>query len=188
MSREYIFYPAFIDAETKKIKPLLFSEDGTPQSIMWRSGSFIDGDYFTQNFYMTTNDDYDEKYKSYFCGHYDSLNKNAPTYVYKLSLADLCSVGEKGGFVNGYVEIEEAEMFYASESPQEYYYWEMSRPICAELYAELPKIKQEQYVRFATIDKYSPGYICNHLLEILDDMMIPYNCKGEKIILMEYSF
>ena len=33
MGREYVFYPAFQDAETKKIKPLFFDEEGKPESV-----------------------------------------------------------------------------------------------------------------------------------------------------------
>ena len=65
MGREYVFYPAFQDAETKKIKPLFFDEEGKPESVYWRSGSFIDGNFFTENFPMTVREDYEEKYQEY---------------------------------------------------------------------------------------------------------------------------
>ena len=188
MSRVYIFYPAFRDAETKKIKPLLFTEGGEPASVMWRSGSFIDGHYFTDNFLMTTREDYEEKYQSFFCDGYTTLSEDAPTYVYEISENTLLSVGANDGLVSGYALLEDMEMYDASEYPQEYFYWQMGKPISAELYAELPKGKQNKYGRFATIDRYGAEYICGHLAEILEDIDIPYNCKGEKIMLMQYSF
>ena len=188
MGREYIFYPAFKDAETKKIKPLLFKDNGEPASVMWRSGSFIDGNYFTENFPMTTKEDYEEKYQSFFCDGYTELSENAPTYVYEISEDRLYSIGDSDGLVNGYALLEDMEMYYASECPQEYFYWQMGSPISAELYAELPKSKQNKYGRFATIDRYSAEYICGHLAEILEDILVPYNWKGEKCMLMLYSF
>ena len=84
--------------------------------------------------------------------------------------------------------LDEMEFYYASDCPQEYLYWNMTKPIPAEMYAELPKSKQNKYGRFAAIDTYSNGYICNVLAEILNDIITPYNWKGEKIMLMLYSF
>lgn len=188
MSREYIFYPAFQDAETKKIKPLFFDEEGKPESVYWRSGSFINGDFFTENFPMTVRENYEEKYQEYFCDGYTCISEDAPTYVYKITEDELNHIGKSHGLISGYALLDEMEFYYASDCPQEYLYWNMTKPIPAEMYAELPKSKQNKYGRFAAIDRYSNEYICDILAEVLGDIITPYNWKGEKIMLMLYSF
>lgn len=188
MGREYVFYPAFQDAETKKIKPLFFDEEGKPESVYWRSGSFINGNFFTENFPMTVREDYEEKYQEYFCDGYTCLSEDAPTYVYKITEEELNHIGKSHGLISGYALLDEMEIYYASDCPQEYLYWNMTKPIPAEMYAELPKSKQNKYGRFAVIDTYSNEYICDILAEVLNDIITPYNWKGEKIMLMLYSF
>lgn len=188
MGREYIFYPAFQDADTGKIKPLLFDENGEPEYIYWRSGSFINGDFFTSEFPMTVRDEYEDKYQDFFCDNYTGINENAPTYVYKITDTQLNSIGRNYGLVSGYALLDEMEMFYTAEFPQEYFYWEMTKPIPAELYAELPNSKRNKYGRFATVDTYSEQYICSILVEVLDHIQVPFKWNGEKIMLMLYSF
>lgn len=188
MSREYIFYPAFQDAETNKIKPLLFNKEGKPESVFWRSGSFINGRFFTDEFPMTTRDEYEKEYEKFFCDNYADLSKDAPSYVYKITETELNHIGKTYGLISGYALLDEIEMFYMSDCPQEYYYWDMTKPIPAEVYAELPKSKQNKYGRFATIDTYGEQYVCNILAEVLGHIEVPFSWKGEKIMLMLYSF
>ena len=49
MGSEYIFYPAFRRKEDGKYIPLLYNTDGKPADVFWRSKSFIDGNFFTEN-------------------------------------------------------------------------------------------------------------------------------------------
>lgn len=190
MGSEYIFFPAYIDNKTKKIHPVMFGLDGKPECIMWRSRSFIDGDFFTNNFRMITREDIADEYADFFCGRYENLSEseNAPTYTYLLTDNDIYQNGQNDGLVSGYALVEELGGYYQSDERQEYYCWHMTRPIPVELYAELPPKQQKRYAKFAMVDRYSSDYICGHLAEIISDIILPFNIDGTVCVLMMYSF
>ena len=189
MSRELIFYPAFKDSKSNKYKPLLLDAEGNPASIFWRSGSFIDLNYFTTEIPMTKSDEFEDSCKDYFTGRYDNLGgESSPTYVYVLTKDLLEKVGQSFGLVSGYALLDEMKIFYECDCPQEYFFWEMEKPIPAELYAELPEEERKKYGRFSTIDCYSKEYVCNILSEVLADIDVPYEWDGDKVILVLFSF
>ena len=84
--------------------------------------SFIDGNFFTENFPMTVREDYEEKYQEYFCDGYTCLSEDAPTYVYKITEDELNHIGKSHGLISGYALLDEMEFYYASDCPQEYLY------------------------------------------------------------------
>lgn len=188
MGREYIFYPAFRRKEDDKIVPLLFDTKGEPESIFWRSGSFIDGDFFIKNFPMINKDEFGEGFAEKWEDVFNDIRTNDMTYIYEITEPELCRIGESCGLVSGYAPLDDIEMYYKSDYPQEYYYWQMEKPIPAELYAEMPKSKQDEYGKFATIDTYSSEYICGILAEVLNDIIVPWDWEGYKTMVMLYSF
>ena len=198
MSRELYFYPAFKSEETGKIVPLLKDVNNEPASIMYRSGSFVDLNFFINELPMISRNDFDDSCKDYFVGAYDDLylassdkNRNvddAPTYVYSIKESQLALYGSTHGLISGYALLEEIQTFYVSEDQQEYYHWEMQKPIPAELYAELPTDMQKKYGKFSTIDYYGKEYVCSILYEVLSDLDVPYEWKGDRYILVYYSF
>lgn len=187
MGSEYIFYPAFKRKEDGKYIPLLYNTDGKPTDVFWRSRSFIDGDFFTENFRMLGRDEFGEGFEEWG-NRCKELSDNAPTYIYELTESELGNYGSTYGLVKGYVPLEEMEIYHMADSPQEYYYWQMSEPLPAEVYAEMPKSKQNKYGRFAHINTYGHEYICSLLSEILFGIITPYTWEGDKVMLMLYSF
>ena len=191
MSRELIFYPAYKDLDTGKYKPLILDNEGDPASIFWRSGSFIDLDFFTNELRMLHNSEFEESCREYFVGSYNFTGEaptdDDPTYIYELEMGLLTNIADDG-LVAGYIPIEDAEGYYASDDKQEYLAWCMAKPIPAELYADLPEKEQMKYVKFAAIDRYSTGYICNMLLEVLWDLWLPFEINAERCMLVRYSF
>lgn len=184
MSRELIFYPAFKDRETHKFIPLLYNIDKHPADILWRSQSFIDMDFFLQNFRMLPIDEISEEF-DWVEDRCDEFND--ATYMYELPIEALDKYSNNG-IVSGYALLDEALAYYNNDWPNDYLHYEMQTPIKAEVYAELPEIMKQDYVKFNAIDTYSAGYICSILLEVLGDLYIPYDRKGEICILVEYSF
>lgn len=188
MGREYIFYPAFRRKEDNKIIPLLFDTKGEAESIFWRSGSFIDGDFFIENFPMINKDEFGGGFAKKWGEYFRDFASNDLTYIYEITEPELCRIGESCGLVSGYAPLNDIEMYYKSDCPQEYYYWQMSKPIPAELYAEMPRDKQNEYGKFATIDTYSSEYVCGVLAEVLNDIIPPWDWEGYKTMVMLYSF
>jgi len=187
MSRELIFYPACKDNKTGKYKPLLFDVNGEPASIFWRSQSFIDLEFFTEELPMLGKDEFDESCKKYFVSEDEDSFFGDMTYVFKLSMGTMAKESNHG-LVSGYVPIEDAKGYYESDERQEYLTWEMYKPIPAELYADLPASEREKYVKFTAIDEYSKGYVCSTLLDVLNDIWIPYDMDVERCVLVKYSF
>lgn len=185
MSRELIFYPAFKDSETHKFIPLLYNINKHPADILWRSQSFIDMDFFTQTLRMISIDEIGEEF-DWVKDRCNEFNSDA-TYMYELPIEVLDKYSNKG-MVSGYALLDEALAYYNNDWPSDYLHYEMQTPIKAEIYAELPEIMKHDYVKFNAIDTYSAGYICSILLEVLEDLYIPYDKKGEICILVDYSF
>ena len=190
MGRELIFYPAFKDKDSGKIKPLLFTTDGKPAYIFWRSQSFIEMDWFINELPMTDKVEFDDSCKEYFANRYDEAfnDENCPTYVYLLTEDKLNSVGKSYGIVSGYVPLEDLELYYQAEYPQEYLYWQMPNPLPPEMFIEIPDDEKKKYGRLYAINTYSKEYVCSVLAETLDDIHIPWEWEGEPCILVSYSF
>lgn len=189
LSRYYIFYPAWED-EYGKITPLLTLNNGNPASILERSSSFIEYDAF-KYLPMLDAEDFDVSCEDYFGHSYDGLvanNQKPLTYVYKITEEWLEGVAKDHGIVSGYIPIDDVMEYYKQDYKQEYFYWNMPTPISSEALLTLPKEKQAEYVKFTHLDTYSAGYICNILLEVLNDIYVPWEKKGKKIILLRYSF
>ena len=186
MSRELLFYPALKTKETKEYIPLLYDIDKSPTYIFWRSGSFIDMDFFINELEMVQKGELNSEFKKIAFSLEE--NDNYPTYIYKLSIDVLQNYSQTKGVVSGYVPIEEARLYYESDCPQEYLYWEMSEPIPPEIFIELPDEEKKKYMKFYAIDEYSKEYVCSILLQILSDIYVPYDLKGEECILVQYSF
>ena len=189
LSRWYSFYPAWED-ENGEVTPLLMLTNGSPACIFERSASFIEHEVF-DNLPMMQSNEFNIICEDYFAHRYDDItidkNKNF-TWTYKLTEEWLSEIGESRGVVSGYVPIDEAMEYYKQEYPQDYFYWSMSTPISAEAFLSLPKDKQLNYVKITHLDTYSASYICNLLLEVLDDIYVPWEKKGRKVILLRYSF
>lgn len=191
MGRELIFYPAFRDKKTGKVRSALTDANGKPASVFWRSQSFIDMDWFTEQLPMLGNDEFDDSCKEYFAHHYDGLlgeGAETPSYVYCLSESTLYNVGKSHGVVDGYVPIEDLKAFYTAEYPQEYLYWQMPTPIPAEAFLELPDDEKGKYGRLYTVNTYSKEYVCSVLAEIVDDFDIPWEWEGDRCFIVSYSF
>ena len=191
MSREYIFYPAFREEETGKYVPLLYDVENNPADVFWRSGSFIDEEYFSENFLMVKQEELGQGFDG-FIG--DTIFKGRDgetlTYLYKIPLETLENIGASGGEVSGYAPIDSVMSYYqADEDKMDYFNWQLKYDLIpAEVYAELPQEKKEKYIKFSAIDYYGKEYICAHLAEIIHDLYVPYEWKGELCILMHYSF
>lgn len=190
MSRELIFYPAFIDKENGKIKPLLTNVKGNPAEVFWRSQSFIEMDWFINELPMTDKEDFDDSCKEYFANRYDEVfnDKNCPTYVYLLTEDKLNNIGESDGIVSGYVPLEDLELYYQAEYPQEYLYWQMPNPLPPEMFIEIPDDEKNKYGKLYAVNKYSKEYVCSVLAEILNDIYIPWGWEGKPCVLAKYSF
>ena len=192
MGRELYFYPCIKYKDTGKIEPLLFNKKGEPEHIFWRSQSFVDMDYFIEELPMIDLNSIEEKYVKYFNG-YSSLfdTENPPSYVYMLDDQTLYERGNSYGIISGYQTLEEIEKYYAidPEYRQEYIHWEMPTPISAEVVADMPFTKRENYYKFFCVDIYSKEYVCSVLKEILDDLW-SYNdgMEYEYCYIVVYSF
>ena len=186
MSRELIFYPAIKEESTGKYIPILFDMKNNPADIFWRSQSFIDISYFTDNLRMVDKEELDDCFID-MCFDIED-GKEYPTYIYELTEDIIYSNSIDMGIVSGYCPIEEVKLYYSSDSPQEYLTWEMSKPLSPEIFIEIPDDEKKKYMKFYTVDQYSTSYICNILYEILDRLYVPYDTKGKKCILVRYSF
>ncbi len=182
-----MFYPAYKDNDTGIIRPLLFDNKGEPASVFWRSQSFIDIDYFTEELPMIRRCAIEPKYKEYFTVDITGYEDDAPSYIYELNYDTLVQEADYG-VVSGYVPIEQAMIYYNAENRQEYLRWEMDAPIPAELYAELPEKERDKYVKFTAIDRYSKGYVCDVLLELLVNLWCPFEQGTSGCFLVVYSF
>ena len=190
MSREYLFYPAFRE-ENGIIKPILYDVNKEPTQVFWRSGSFIDEDYFRDSLEMLDIDEMDGSFRKHF-GEEDmfkGLDGKPLTYVYELTISELNANVSSGGMVQGYAPVNNMREYYAETYNEEYFHHVLKYNIIPpELYAELSESKKDEYVKFCTIDYYGKEYICSHLLEVLNDLHIPFHWKGERCYLMKYSF
>lgn len=186
MSRELIFYPVIKEEESGRYRPILYDMKNNPADIFWRSQSFIDISYFTDNLRMVGKEELDDCFIDMCFDIGDG--KEYPTYIYELTEDIIYSNSIDMGIVSGYCPIEEVKLYYKVDCPQEYLTWEMSKPIPPEVYVELPEEEKKSYMKFYTIDQYSTSYICNILYEILDRLYVPYDIKGKKCILVQYSF
>ena len=184
MSQEYIFYPAL--KQNGIYKPITFDRNGDPQSLFWRSRSFIDGDYFRENFSMIDINDIEEKYRSHFDLEFGI--EDAPSYVYDIPIEDLRREGSECGVVSGYSPLDEIRDYYNSDDKQEYLRWVMSKPLPAEVMAEMPEEERRKYGKFFTIDFESTSYVCFILSTMLTDILVPYELEDEKRMLMLFSF
>ena len=190
MSRELIFYPAFRDASTGKVKTLLSNVEGEPTHIFWRSQSFIELDWFIHNLTMLKEDEFDDNCKDRFTHRFDDMlndNDNHPTYVYLLTEEQLNRVGESYGIINGYVPLEDLKAYYQSEYPQEYLYWQMPNPLPPEVFLELPDDEKKEYGKLYAVDTYSKEYVCSVLAEAIDHIYVPWDWQGERCVLVLYS-
>lgn len=184
MSRELIFYPAVRNKDTNKYYPILYDNEGVAASVFWRSGSFIEEDYFT-SLPMIKVEELSEDF-SFLSYMIDEFHENTLSYVYVLSEAEMLNNNDKG-IISGYVPIEEVNSYYESDYPQDYLYYDMSTPIRPEVFIEMPDEEKKKYMKFFAIDEYSRGYICSILLEIIDDIYIP--SKDEELCyVVDYSF
>lgn len=190
MSRELIFYPAFIDKENGKIKPLLTNVKGNPAEIFWRSGSFIDMDWFIHELPMIDPNNFDDSCKEYFLRDNELFSNNGEvmTYIYMLNEETLHIMGGSHGVISGYVPLEDLESYYQAEYPQEYLYWQMPTPMPTDVYVELPEETKKQYGKLYAVNTYSKEYVCSVLAEIIEDIYIPWDWKGEPCMLVYYSF
>ena len=161
MSRELIFYPAIKEESTGKYIPILFDMKNNPADIFWRSQSFIDISYFTDNLRMVDKEELDDCFID-MCFDIED-GKEYPTYIYELT----------------------EDIIYSNSIDIT---WEMSKPLSPEIFIEIPDDEKKKYMKFYTVDQYSTSYICNILYEILDRLYVPYDTKGKKCILVRYSF
>ena len=159
--QEYIFYPAV--KEEDKYYPLLFNRDGEPESIFWRSRSFIDGGFFT-----TCKIDKDK------------ISGRFPGEELFVVSEDVLEQNATGGLVTGYVTLTEMAEYYKDEI-----WLEDMDIVPPEVYCEFPVATREMYGKFSAIDHCSTGYICSHLHEILDDIYVE---KGEKCYIVHFSY
>ncbi len=185
MSRELYFYPA---KKTKDgvYESLIYNKQGKPQDIFWRSQSFIDMDFFTEELPMIPNDVLSKSDFSELANQYSwSDSEESKSYVYELDINKLVK-NNTDGIVEGYCPKEEVIAYYECEDKQEYLYWEMSKPISPYVFLELSDDEKKDYMRFFAVDTYSIGYVCSHLLEILMDIDPVSN--DELCYVVEYSF
>ena len=167
MSTEYCFYPCFKDGD--KYAPLLFDTEREPAMVFSRSRSSIDSDFFCGFRAITQEQMSDE-----FCGAFDEDCE----HVYYISEDDLCRYADFG-LVTGYVDIETAKALMDQD------YLCKEDVLSAEIVAELED--RSGYVKVCGIDNTSNGYICQHLLEILEELWMP-DYMAEKGYLMRISF
>ena len=166
MSRTYEFYPAI---EKRGIYPLIY-KGGRPQSVLWRSGGFIDGDWFKELPRIEL---------PYAWGFEED------EFLYRISKKEIDFKGKSNGLVVGYAPLGEIEEYYKTEEKQEYFHWELKHNIVsAEVYAEFSQNKREEYGHIAVVDTYSSEYVCSVLSEILKN----FQEYGEVCMVMHYSF
>jgi hypothetical protein len=186
--RELLFYPAFKRSDNGEYIPLVYNYKGKPSQIFWKSQSFIDIDYFIEKFPMVKRENLINSDFKDLVFTLDDDRKDGPSYVYEITEKDLIQESKDMGIVSGYCPKEEVKLYYEVDNPQEYLYWEMSKPIRADFIAELSEEERSKYMKFYTVDMYSSSYVCNILYETLDRLDIPWDIDGESCILINYSF
>jgi len=186
--RELLFYPAFKRSDNGEYIPLVYNYKGKPSQIFWKSQSFIDIDYFIEKFPMVKRENLINSDFKDLVFTLDDDRKDGPSYVYEITEKDLIQESKDMGIVSGYCPKEEVKLYYEVDNPQEYLYWEMSKPIRADFIAELSEEERSKYMKFYTVDMYSSSYVCNILYETLDRLDIPWDVDGESCILINYSF
>ena len=197
MSREFLFYPGIKDSNNK-YNCLYWKKDNdnyVPADIYWATGSFIDGNWFLENARKLQPVELHQDIADTFTWSFD---KDTPfekreCYLYEIPISLLESTKPEKGLIEGYIPIEEAEIFGRCEDmyeKQEFVAWNMTTPISANVYADFPPSKRDEYSKISFVDTYSAGYVCNLLSEALksvDEYKLNKN-KEEPCILMLYSF
>ena len=184
MTRALEFYPVYKDRNTNRYRPLLYNTKKNPADIMWRSEKRIDIEFFTHRLSMISKGEIGKEFDWIL----DRINdRNDATYAFELPI-DLLVKHANNGIVSGYALLDDALAYYKHEWPTEYLHNEMKKPISAEVYAELPEIAQRDYIKFQAIDTYSIGYVASILLEVIDDLYVPFDDAGDICILVDYFF
>lgn len=181
MSKEYYFYPCImIDG---KASPLLRDIDNDPAYTFYRTGSFVEGSFFTQEEMMLRPSEISEEFINHFTSG-EGFGKNERTFVYFYTKETLLMhAGE--GIVTGYIPIEQLQEI-DPEYMTDFLYFQKDSIISPEIAAEMDPEERKKYVKIYGINYWGKEYICRHLMTMFEDLYIPE--KGSAGYLVFLSF
>lgn len=183
MSKEYFFYPCIII--DGKASPLLRDIENDPAYMFYKSRSFIEGDFFTQEDRMLRPSEISEEFTNHFTEG-EGFDKNEMTFIYFYTKETLLmNAGE--GIVTGYVPIETLKEI-DPEYMTDFLHFQKDSILSSEIAAEMDPDERKKYVKIYGIDYWGKEYICRYLLSMLNDIYVPSSEKGSVGYLVFLSF
>lgn len=183
MSREYIFYPSYMS--DNKAYPLLFDFKGNPASTFWRSGSFIDGQFFTSRASLKP-EEISDTFALDFTDN-AGYEEDENTYTYFISEKEL----EKhagNGLVSGYITIDQAQQLTDVNDKADFLHYEKGLILSSEIVAEMHPSERVKYVLIFGTDYMSTEWICSHLAIMLNNYIPPQIANGGMGYLIRFSY